>query len=78
MAELKTKPTKVSVAKFLDGIKDEERRKDCLELVDVMKKATKSEPVMWERALSGSRYTTSMRADARGLFVLVLPAPNRI
>jgi hypothetical protein len=53
MAELKTKVTKASVGKFLDGIKDEKKREDCYHLVKIMKKATKSEPKMWGPAIVG-------------------------
>ena len=53
MAELKTKKTKASVAKFLAGIKDEERRKDCQAVARLMKKATGSVPRMWGTAIVG-------------------------
>jgi len=47
MAENKTRPTGASVAIWLDGIRDEERRKDCATLIQMMKKATKETPRMW-------------------------------
>lgn len=53
MAELKTKVTKASVEKFLEGIKDEKKREDCFQLLKIMKKATKSEPKMWGPAIIG-------------------------
>jgi hypothetical protein len=53
VAELKTKATKLSVTTFLNGIKDEDRRKDCKALVALMTKATKSKPVMWGPAIVG-------------------------
>ena len=53
MAELKTKKTDASVDKFLNGITDEKRRKDCFKLVDIMKAATKSEPAMWGTSIVG-------------------------
>ena len=53
MAELKTKKTDASVAKFLNGVTDEQRRKDCFKLVDIMKAATKSEPAMWGTSIVG-------------------------
>lgn len=53
MAEQKTKPTKVSVKKFLDAISDEQRRKDAYKIVDMMKKASKEEPVMWGPSIIG-------------------------
>jgi Domain of unknown function (DU1801) len=53
MAELKTKKTNASVAKFLNGVTDEQRRKDCFKLVDIMKAATKLEPAMWGTSIVG-------------------------
>ena len=53
MAENKTKPTKESVASFLDKIKDRQVREDCYAILEMMKKASKSEPVMWGSAIVG-------------------------
>jgi len=53
MAELKTKENKASVEKFLMGIKDEGTRKDCFEIVKIMKQATKAEPKMWGSSIIG-------------------------
>lgn len=53
MAELKTKVTKVSADKFIQGIKDEKKREDCFELLKIMKKATHAEPKMWGSSIVG-------------------------
>jgi Domain of unknown function (DU1801) len=53
MAELKTKVTRASVEKFLEGIKDEQKRQDCYQIVKMMKKATKAEPKMWGTSIVG-------------------------
>jgi hypothetical protein len=53
MAELKTKPTKVSVTKFLERIADENRRKDCFTVLKLMKKITGEEPKMWGPSIVG-------------------------
>jgi len=53
VAELKTKATNSSVKQFLDGIKDDGRRKDCEAIVTMMTKATKAKPVMWGTAIIG-------------------------
>jgi hypothetical protein len=53
MAENKTKPTKASVTGFLNKIKDRQLRNDCFALVEMMKKVSKSEPVMWGSAIVG-------------------------
>jgi len=52
-AELKTKQTDTSVEKFLNGIVDEQRRKDCIVVSKLMKAASKSEPKMWGTAIVG-------------------------
>ena len=53
MAELKTKPTGASVSEFLDKIPDEQRRRDCAEVVKIMKRLTKSPPRMWGPSIVG-------------------------
>jgi Domain of unknown function (DU1801) len=53
MAELKTQRTKASVTQFINAIEDDDRRKDCKELVAMMTKATKAKPVMWGPAIIG-------------------------
>jgi hypothetical protein len=44
MAELKTKLNGASVDDFLNAIKDEQVRKDCWTIVDIMQKATNAKP----------------------------------
>ena len=53
MAENKTKPTSASVTAYLKKIKDPQRREDCIALVELMKSASKSEPVMWGTSIIG-------------------------
>jgi hypothetical protein len=53
MAELKTKPTDQSVDAFLNSIPDEQKRRDAFTLVDIMRKATRSEPQMWGSNIVG-------------------------
>ncbi|NJN41081.1 MAG: DUF1801 domain-containing protein [Flammeovirgaceae bacterium] len=53
MAELKTKKNKLSVTKFLNSIVDEQKRIDSFEILDMMMKATKSEPSMWGASIIG-------------------------
>jgi hypothetical protein len=53
MAENKTKPTKDSVNSFLNKIKDKQVRDDCFEILDMMQKVSKFEPVMWGSAIIG-------------------------
>lgn len=53
MSELKTQVNNASVEKFISAVKDEETRKDCLALLDLMKKTTKEEPKMWGSSIVG-------------------------
>jgi hypothetical protein len=53
MAELKTRPTAVSVNGFLASIPDEERRRDARALTALMRKATKASPRMWGPSIVG-------------------------
>jgi hypothetical protein len=53
VAKLKTQPNKTSVAAFLDGIADEQRRKDAFTVLALMKKVTKAEPKMWGPGIVG-------------------------
>ena len=53
MAELKTKPNILSVEKFLNSIKDEQKRKDSFQVLEMMKKITKEEPIMWGTSIVG-------------------------
>lgn len=53
MAELKTKVNKASVTKFLNGVKDPDRRRDCLRVMEIMKRATGAKPKMWGSSIVG-------------------------
>ena len=53
MTEIKTKLTDASVDDFLNSIKDEQVRKDCWTIVDIMQKATKAKPQMWGSSIVG-------------------------
>ena len=53
MAELKTKETKASVAAFLNKISNEQRRKDCQTVLELMERATREKPKMWGSSIVG-------------------------
>ena len=53
MADLKTKINDASVEEFLNAVEDEQKRKDCLEIIKIMKQASKQEPKMWGTAIIG-------------------------
>lgn len=52
-AEQKTKETSASVTDFLSGIEDEQKRKDCFEILKLMEQVTKHEPKMWGSSIVG-------------------------
>jgi hypothetical protein len=53
MAELKTKQTDESVTKFLNTVEDETKRKDCFEIIEMMKQVTGMPAKMWGTAIIG-------------------------
>jgi uncharacterized protein YdhG (YjbR/CyaY superfamily) len=53
MAELKMRPTGVSVKAFLNGIADEKRRRDALAVSALMHQVTGLEPRMWGSSIVG-------------------------
>lgn len=53
MAELKTKPTKASVEKFLNRVTDEARREDCFKIAKMMEEITGEKPQMWGTSIVG-------------------------
>jgi uncharacterized protein DUF1801 len=53
MAEIQTKVNDASVEEFLSKVENEQKRKDCFEIVKIMKQVTKKEPKMWGPAIVG-------------------------
>lgn len=53
MAELKTKVNDASVEGFLKGIKDDTKRDDAFQILEMMKKVTRTEPKMWGASIIG-------------------------
>src|SRR5579863_7894266 len=53
MADNKTKPTKLSVAAFIDAIPDSTRRADAKALVKLMQNAAGEKPKMWGPSIIG-------------------------
>ncbi len=53
LAEIKTKPTSVSVEDFINNVKDEQKRRDCFVILEMMKKATGEEPKIWGSSIIG-------------------------
>src|SRR5678815_1158746 len=53
MAEIKTKPTSVNPASFIDAVENEQRRKDGHEVAALMKKITGKPAKMWGPTIVG-------------------------
>ncbi len=53
LVEIKTKPTALSVEEFINNIPDEQKRKDSFVLLEMMKKATGEDPVIWSNSMIG-------------------------
>jgi len=53
MAELKTRPTKASVADFINGIEDGQKKTDARKIAAMMRKATGKRAKMWGTQIVG-------------------------
>jgi hypothetical protein len=53
LAVIKTKPTAASVEDFINAVTNEQKRKDSLVLLEMMKKASGEEPVLWSNSIVG-------------------------
>ena len=79
MAENKTKQTKADVNAFLQSVADEEKRKDGLALLKLMKGITKQEPAMWGESIVGfgSFHYKSERSKQEGDWYLTGFSPRK-
>ena len=72
MAETKTKPTKESVAAYLAKISNDDRRKDCKALIEMMKTVTGQQPKLWGPGIVGfGRYHYTYESGHEGDTCLV-------
>ena len=53
LADNKTKQTNANVEDFLNSITPEQKREDCFVLLEMMKKASNEEPVLWSNSFVG-------------------------
>ena len=53
LVEIKTRPTASNVEDFINGVADEQKRKDSFLILQLMEKATKEKPKMWGASLVG-------------------------
>jgi hypothetical protein len=79
MADPKTKKTNASVAKFVDSIPNEQRRKDAKALVKIFADVTGLKPTMWGTAIVGYglwHYQTE-RSSQKGDWPLAAFSPRK-
>ena len=78
MAELKTKLNDASVTDFLKRIPDEQKRKDCFEVLKMMKQAAKAEPKMWGTSIIGfGSYHYKSASGREGDWMLIGFSPRK-
>ncbi|MEQ9449665.1 MAG: hypothetical protein RLN70_12300, partial [Rhodospirillaceae bacterium] len=71
MAELKTKETGESVAKFLGGVENEARRKDAKAVKAIMDRVSGYKAKMWGPSIVGyGRYEYRYDSGRKGAFFL--------
>lgn len=78
MAELKTKKTSASVTKFLNGIQDEKRRKDCFTILEIMQRISRAKPKMWGESIIGfGSYRYKYESGREGEWFLTGLSPRK-
>ncbi len=81
MSELKTKVNNASVLKFLNTVKDKQKAADCLVILNMMEKATKSKAEMWGTAIVGfgrMTYTYANGKEAEWMMIGFSPRKGNI
>lgn len=79
MAELKTQRNNASVEAFLNNVPDEEKRKDCFTVLELMRKVSKEEPAMWGDSIVGfgSYHYKSERSKQEGDWFIMGFSPRK-
>lgn len=62
----KTQPTKESVKQFLLAIEDEQKRKDCIAIAEMMQAVTGEKPVMWNGMIGFGSYHYKYESGREG------------
>jgi len=75
---LKTKETNEDVLAFLNGIKDEEQKKDAFALVEMMRKVSGVEAKLWGSKMIGfGKYSYKTKAGKVGEWFLIGFSPRK-
>jgi hypothetical protein len=68
MADNKTKPTKLSVAAFIEALTDQTKRADAKAIAKMMQRVTGEKPKMWgPRSSASANAITNTTAGARAI-----------
>jgi len=78
MAENKTKPTRLSVAAFVNGIENPDKRRDAKKVSAMMRKATGSRARMWGSNIVGfGEYHYKYESGREGDFMITGFSPRK-
>ena len=78
MSDAKTKPTDASVVDFINAVENKRRREDGLVLLDLFKKTTGDEPVMWGESIIGfGSYHYKYKSGREGDWMLTGFSPRK-
>lgn len=79
MSKLKTVKNNASVVDFINSVPDEQKRQDCLTLLQVFKEATGEDPSMWGSSIVGygSYHYKSERSRQEGDWPLTGFSPRK-
>ena len=78
MAENKTKPTKSSVTAFMNGIEDEQKRRDAKKVAAIMREVTGARAKMWGENIVGfGQYHYKYASGREGEWMNVGFAPRK-
>lgn len=78
MAENKTKPTRASVATFINGIEDKQKRRDARKVAAMMRSATGSRARMWGVNIVGfGEYHYKYASGREGDFLITGFSPRK-
>ena len=78
MYQIKTKITDKDILTFLNSIEDEQKKDDCLQLLDFFKKETKIEPKLWSNNIIGYvEYSYVSKSGCQGNWFKVGFSPKK-
>jgi len=76
--ELKTKVTDKSVQDFLATVEDEDRRRDCYKVLELLRDVTGAEPKMWGDSIVGfGSYTYKYASGREGEWLVAGFSPRK-